>query len=299
MPETPDATPKTTPLPRPLAAGAERIRESAKWLLAAFGAVGAVVVGGVALSDLGKVDGPARGWAVVLVVVSLTGVAIAILAAGSIVTQSYMTLDEIVREHVVSDPVLLVGSVSIAQMRDDYVAAITRNRLTAAAYFDAEDPSIGLPPPETIIQAKQQRAQAAANRVTFYERITLPVLERSSFEKLKDGYDKARWGMGAGAILAVGGIVGYVAIVSGAAAKAKVVGDVPVRVSISVLPTRTDFFKHTLGATCDVSKLGGTAIANDGDRVVVVTDKTSTCSRELLVLSPDDAAVTTGVASTS
>lgn len=77
-----------------------RIRDTAKWLLTAFGAVGVVLVAGVALRDMARVtEDPVRLMSACLsIAVAVSGVIIAILSAGSVVTKSFVTIDDLATE---------------------------------------------------------------------------------------------------------------------------------------------------------------------------------------------------------
>src|ERR1700719_2870994 len=75
---------------------ANRIRDSAKWLLGAFAAVGALLAAGLQLADLGKLASDRSDhrlqWAVVGVGAAVLGIGIAIGAAASVITRSFVTL---------------------------------------------------------------------------------------------------------------------------------------------------------------------------------------------------------------
>lgn len=83
----------------------DRIRDTAKWLVGAFAAVGAALLAGTQISNLGKlpmcVSPPecARIWvAIAGIVVGLGGVAMAIAVAVGIMTQSGRSVAELVKE---------------------------------------------------------------------------------------------------------------------------------------------------------------------------------------------------------
>ena len=76
----------------PLAAAAERIRDSAKWLLGSFAAVGAILVAGLQLTGVGELEDGRLRWALGGLAVAVVGVVIAIGAAGAVVTKTFVTL---------------------------------------------------------------------------------------------------------------------------------------------------------------------------------------------------------------
>ena len=72
------------------------IRESAKWLLAAFAGIGATMVAGVQLSDIGTLRSPSRlVLAAAGVVAVLTAVTIVILKAAKVITLKFLTTREV------------------------------------------------------------------------------------------------------------------------------------------------------------------------------------------------------------
>jgi hypothetical protein len=82
-----------------LAAAADRLRSSAKWLIASFGAVAAVVVAGISLSDLGGLSGDTPGyrlaWAVGGAFAAIVGVLGALARAIALAAASAMTIDDL------------------------------------------------------------------------------------------------------------------------------------------------------------------------------------------------------------
>jgi hypothetical protein len=79
----------------PLAQAADRIRESAKWLLVSFAAVGATLIAGLQLADIGSLTNDVDNrltWAIVGIALGVAGVVVAIASASSVVTKSFVTL---------------------------------------------------------------------------------------------------------------------------------------------------------------------------------------------------------------
>src|SRR5262245_48577029 len=65
----------------PLDKAADRLRDSAKWLLAAFGAVAVVIFAGLTVADLGELDGDTPGYRLAIAIAGSTAAIVGIVAA--------------------------------------------------------------------------------------------------------------------------------------------------------------------------------------------------------------------------
>ena len=265
-------------------AAADRIRDSAKWLVATFGAVGAVVFAGIALSDLGHVsDGRLFMAAIGFAVAAALGVIVAIVAAGKVVTQSYVTLSTIGDS---GDNTDMLAGLSVSKFHQAWAAARAESR-TAQEQFNASylNSTSGVP------AELSRRLAAAESRRSLLEALAEPFLAQKSFEAVRDAYLRARIKIGAGALLTFVGIIGFVAITQHVPPRLPVVGTVPVQVRVEIKKDARDRYQRVLGADCDLSALSGTAIGTHGDVVVVAVPSSGTCNEALLNLAPAAAAV--------
>lgn len=96
--------------------------------------------------------------------------------------------------------------------------------------------------------------------------------------------------MALGTGLAVVGILGFV-LVTASPAQSPVVGKVPVAVTVTVDPIAQDRVHALLGAQCELTDLPGTAIATEGEAVVVAFAKHSDCAEGLVRFAPGEATV--------
>lgn len=272
-----------------LGVAAERIRESAKWLLAAFGAAGAVVFAGIALSDLGTVE---EWWlriiAVALAFLALLGVVIAVLAAGSVVTASFATVQDLARKGS-ADELSLAGLADVETLRQELLNAYALHRETAAALYAylLEDN-----PRSEIREKLARQADAAANLVRVYEGIARPLLERQSYLQVSRAFFWAKLGMGSGVVLALVGVLGFVSITSQPRKGAPIVGATPVAVTVSVRDAYQHRLARRLGPECDLKDIRGTAIAAEGVITVVAVPATGGCNEGIYRFSPAMAVIT-------
>src|SRR4051812_24708517 len=89
-----DDKPKEAP-PSPAFAAIDRARDLAKWLIVAFGAIGATLVAGSQLSDIGKTDGWRLFAAFAGLALGLGGVALAVWSAVRVLTPDDLTLRQL------------------------------------------------------------------------------------------------------------------------------------------------------------------------------------------------------------
>jgi hypothetical protein len=101
--------------PAPLVKAAEGVRQNAKWLIAAFAAVGAALATGIQISNLGAVHGLGRILlAFGAAVLGLLGIAIAIWHAGRVLELQEATTSELatslrLAERIEQEPTFLGG----------------------------------------------------------------------------------------------------------------------------------------------------------------------------------------------
>jgi hypothetical protein len=128
-----------------LDASADRIRETAKWLIVSFAGVGSVLVAGSQLSSLGSLElWSERFWiAVSGVAVALVAVIVAINKVSDVLVADPLSLQTLaeptdgrvtkIKERLEKDPSLVPGS-SVASLRDHYNAAVKAQLETYDAY---------------------------------------------------------------------------------------------------------------------------------------------------------------------
>jgi Pentapeptide repeats (8 copies) len=76
----------------PLQPASERVRASAKWLIAAFGAIGAALAIGAQFSSIGKLEGHARTLALLGVALAFIGIGVALLGVALLLVPRSRTL---------------------------------------------------------------------------------------------------------------------------------------------------------------------------------------------------------------
>jgi hypothetical protein len=265
----------------PLDAATASIKDSAKWLLATFGAVAAVVFAGAALSDISAVeDMQARNFALGSVGIAFLGIGLAIICASSVLVSGYTTLEDV--KPTESGDLLIQGFGSLDQFKAQFREALGRQRERVKAYLEAE--------PDKREQAAGEVTLSNTEMTELNTRVG-PILARAKFLRVKSTFDLARIGMIVGAALTLLGAFGFI-YYTASAPEGPVVGTTPTAVTIDFTTSGAAEAARILGDSCKLEGLQGTAISYEGETVMVAIAHSSACSSAILELDPKDATVT-------
>jgi hypothetical protein len=269
-----------------LGQAAERIRESAKWLIATFGAVGAILVAGLQLSQIGHLSGEGNrlGWAVLALAVALLGVVLAIGAASSVVMKSFVSLKSLSeaapgsdeKKPVEGDIGLLGGYETVEGLKEAYDSAITSRRQAFEEYFK-----------NTGDTAKRDAAQAADQWAVLLGQAQTHAVDRASFSLVRSAYRRARWLILLGALLAAAGIAlfGWAANPPDTAA-VPVVVHTPTEVIAHIDPEDRPPLQAVLGSKCDLSALDAVAVGEQGETYHLASVQTENCTVASFDMTP-------------
>lgn len=170
-------------------------RSAAKWLIASFAGVGAVLVSGVGLSSIGDLAGIRLALAVIAFTIGVAGVITAVTAVADVLTPAPLTLKELAErqrrhndgggedalvEYLQGDPSFLQGIAREASANDsliaaaeEYEAALAARFRTAEAYWQAEEDGA----PESAVHRAEKAMDVANVRVETMH-LTVRRLER-------------------------------------------------------------------------------------------------------------------------
>jgi hypothetical protein len=267
----------------PLARAADRIRESAKWLLASFAAVGATLIAGLQLSDIGSLPLDADNKRAVATAVGLTvgllGVIVAVAAASSVVTKSFVTLRSLagasasdsVKQAIEGDKALLGGFDSIDELHSAYAAAVEARESALRVHY--ENPS------DPAKATKAEAAQQWARTVGIAQRA---VLDQASYDRLRNAYSNARWGILVGAGLTAAGIAAFAWGSNPPEPQiVPVLVRTPTEVLVAIDPEDRASFQRILGSNCDLSAIDAMAVSVVGETYQVVSIPNESCESAL------------------
>lgn len=203
---------------------ANQVRQVAKWVIAAFAAVGATLAAGVPLSNLGAVSGLRLALAVIAGVIALAGIVVAVTFVSKTLDPKEATTQDLressaLRERLREEPTFYGGFdySSPDALLDRYErafrayrdaqAADWKSRLSASIVQDtqsSQDPSRGADRPrsEIVLQVRREEYQALEAVVQFWRSVAI-------YEETKRTYSNARLPLIAGAIAAFLGLIGF------------------------------------------------------------------------------------------
>ncbi len=275
-----------------LAKAAERIRGSAQWLLGAFAAVGAVLAAGLQLADIGDLSFD-DVWRLVAgiggVAIAVIGIIIAIAAAASVSTKSYVTLQWLLQHpksraaQTVEGDEELIGRRSIAQLRSEVVDALRRAEDTYGEIVALGDPR-GETTKEATARALNERYTQETARLQQARTTRAEVLDVASYHRVSEAYDRAKVWMSLGAILAALGMIAFAwgsnppeddSIEAG-----DVVPKLPSEVTVILTDEGQEMYGEALGEAegCELANLGAIAFAVDRLTYDVVSEATDECN---------------------
>jgi hypothetical protein len=193
--------------------GADRLRESAKWLVASFGAAAAVVLAGINFSSIGSLapDAPDFRFPVAVAgsVLALAGILGALLASMSLASASTVTVDDLrrsptrwdwsldaARRAIAADPVLAPWDQDFAELATNYEAAHRDWENELRLWVEAPDLD-----PDTALLDR------ATHRLNELVALVGQLLETASFLRLQNSFRIFRFAIGGCLLVAGGGAV--------------------------------------------------------------------------------------------
>ncbi|MDP9135593.1 MAG: hypothetical protein M3N56_12300 [Actinomycetota bacterium] len=277
--DKPAAAPKTTE--DALAASAERLRETAKWLVVAFASVGALIFAGLELKDVGALDARDTAIAIAGVATALAGVVLVIVSAAGVLAAGRVPLTDLVG----SDPRRPELATELDRDSnlyrpfdsvDQFVTAISRSwsDQTEAwvAYHDA--------PTGSDSEKQAARRYAAAGRfLKSFNPVNQRLLATAEYANVQLAWERAKQAV----------VVGVIAIVAGASAFAIVsppeddeeaaatVASAPSPGFLHLNGTGREDFADVLGKDCPTRNLPVVALSkSSAGAYELITDPAST-----------------------
>jgi len=257
-----------------LFAGAiERVRETAKWIIAGFGAIGLAIAGESVLSNVGEASGVRLAIAIIAAATGLGAVALAIWKTADVLLPSQVSVQDItkypkLRAALDADPILFRG---IASGSSEFVE-VYRSR--SDQFVQASQAHRQAPSDETKLALAEARRQVIE---------LTPVIDGLTditlYEKVRTSFDIARRWIFTGAVGAGVALVVFAAAAnppedsagdnstSGSATAAATEAPTPVQVSLTDEGVR--LLKQDLG--CDNRALEAIAVAGEPTSLDVVT----------------------------
>ncbi len=302
------AAPKT--LSESIHDAAAQIRSVSKWIVAAFGALGAALIGGASIVDLRTLSESGQNWASFGLGLAILGVVLVIAPAALVLAPRMLSFDQLRRgasgeEADVAETLettfagLLGGYSSLAEIHEE------RERLGSELTDVKAEIGILKANPAASEEAKiamNDRTTAVRQHADRLNEVSTNVLSIATFIRLRAQFTRAlRFGL-LGVALATAGAIFFVTAETAdqrsaeAASLSPLVtaGPEPVAVALDFAQDQTDRYAAILGEDCDLDAVAALVLGRDDDsRRVVVLPQDECEPKELDV--PDEAATATSV----
>lgn len=319
-----DKDPKATTSPPSLTASAEKTKETAKWLVVTFGALGAALIGSASLADLSKLSADGEEQAFYGLFLGLIGIIAVIIPAAHVMASQITSLTEVAtswrpsarfrRSRINKHHPFLAGSGrTVEQLADE-------KSLYQYQKIRAQREARGLPGPtkpsgieddikrfEAGLDEKRtpderlERAQAGLDSTDPYVRNVADYIAASS---LNARFTFAVLMLIVGSFIAAYGAVMFTTAETKEEAKqrdeaASPVVDLaaqPVSASVAFEDEAVDRYQPLLGQTCDLDSVDVIALDSTDDSVEVVTTGQGGCQLRHLEIETSEAEVFTNEA---
>lgn len=180
------------------------VREAAKWLLTAFAGVGAVLVGGLQFSTIGKLGGEVALLAFAGVALAMSGILLAIFETSNVLVTRVSSIAELSSDKTARQFLDEHQDIVGKEFRDldDFIS--TRQEAWTAYK------SLRAGKPEGVTEEAWQKSKAQLiekrNLLEHYEKVAGHITEFWRFERVCMAFEKARRKSFAGALMATVGI---------------------------------------------------------------------------------------------
>jgi hypothetical protein len=280
-----------------LAAAAQRIRDTAKWLVAAFAAVGALLIAGMQLKDLGALEGPDAWLAAIGAALGIAGVIVVVFCAAAVLAAGRLPLADVVgdpprradiRERLQRSPNLYQPFDSI----DEFHEKLSDSwRQQATAFIDYNDESKSLADRE----AAGRRYQSTLVFVRQFNPLNRRLLATAEYENVRARWDQSRKVIAAGIVVcAVGaGLFAYTSAPDDDETATPAVMASPARAFLHLSESGRDEFAAVLGKQCTTRNLPVLALGRTNGNYDLVTDPASPdCDVRRIEVSDSEGEVT-------
>lgn len=262
----------------------DRIRESAKWLLATFGAVAGVLFAGLSLSDLGSVQDDELGLALAGALAAVVGVTVAIAAAGAVLVGGRVNLDSLrmpakkgLREHLPTHRKRLCEEMATYKQLYGQYGTLDDLLNQSDEYWNAQIQALRdwhatkIP---TKREAAMKRHEDAASGTDGLNPLLRRIRALANYQDMRLRFQvNSRWIILAALLTATGAAFFAVTVGQKADPKAQAaVPDMPVRAELRPLAAGEERLKSVFGDSCALEGLKLIALASSDTDWEVVTD---------------------------
>jgi hypothetical protein len=282
------------PAAGPATAAIERIRETAKWLIAAFGALGSALIASLQLQDIGELSGREEVLALVGFGLGIVGVLVALVTTATVLAAARVSIDDLedpdsrLSRYVREATDLLGGAGSTADVLTEYREA---SRLRQEAYRKQLD-AVYDRPDEDVADEAAREYEYAVRRIELVNPVVEGILDAGLFDIVRRHWRRRTIpGIVGGVLLAVGGMGLFATTVTEKPPEAQeAVTPTPVRGVLDLSAEGDAELGQTLGASCERDAIA-VVVLSSSDKGTQVVTADARCATRRLTLSEDDGAV--------
>lgn len=254
------------------------MRETAKWLVTIFGALGAALIGTLSLADLGSLSGDARRWAIVGFAIAMIGILVIVGSAAAVLTPRETNLGDLYRpplqKYFAARPALSGGFADVGSIAREYEeASLLRVTSTTAAYkmFYEHVPA---GPDSPTYESKLLDIRAADKRLKLVEPAADQVLAAGSWEVIRRRFARiALPGILLGVLVAAIGAVTFAAQVTKPESDSTPAeAPEPSRAIVAIDRDVRDTYRSLVGPDCALKGFGAVVLDSTEDSWSVVVD---------------------------
>jgi hypothetical protein len=270
---------------------AQRIRDTAKWLIVTFGAVGAAVIAGLQLTGLSDLSGDALHTANLGFGLAIAGVVISIVAAAAVLSANRIVLNQLARDRGPFSLVdklnkradLYAGWDNVQQLVEKVNNSLAQRTGT---WKDAQEH-----PNDAAKQAAFEKARTEAE-------ILVPISKRltdvASYEHLRRIFLASCSVILVGVVLTAVGVAIFAAKVAAPKESSPALPQEPVAAILALSPSGKALYTSKLGKACTIKSVPVIAESTTADSVDVVTIPTSSghCNVARLTVKHGEGTVT-------
>ena len=293
------------------AAAADRVRDTARWLIVSFAAVGGILVAGSQLSSLGTL-GPTdlRFWlALAGAVVALTAVVAAVAAVSAVLVIEPLSLEALahesgyqdIRHRLQADKILVPYAEGVPRIYDRLREADKRQRAASdrlleasrralSEHTDATSSATSDDTERARQEAERKRLHASAEIETDNERIeslsAQNVLAVAAILRINSAFDRAKRRVIYLTAAAALGIMLFAAAANPKRSDSPTAVVTGKKTTVTFTAAGRNALKSVLGGECAPKKLSAVVLGTSPGGIEVVTLPEGRCSSVRVVVSP-------------
>jgi hypothetical protein len=257
----------------------DRLRETIKWLVASFGAIGASLALGTQISNIGGLSAGRLSIAIVSALGAFIGVFAAMWKAVSVLTGSHITIGDLARESERGARQMEKEKSRLLRFFEEDNKHILRPYGSLKALYD------------DFLKVQEGKDDDAYNRVAEHVGV---VVNAASYERLRFTFNDAlRWIMVSLALAAVAILIFAWAAnpvdeeeeAATAPASLEAAAAAPYPARLSLTPTGREVVQSSVGPDCTGRQIDVLVLGGDRDAVDVVTLPTAKCSAARFVIT--------------